>query len=141
MLSPVTAMKLVKSNLGTFAGCGLALAILCSLVSLGQPVALAQSHALKHTMEARSAFATGMEGQLRQRGIDARVQLEGDQRDVLHVEWQTVSRRDIYAFVNSTAVREAADRGFRTIAFTNGEQRWDYDLARNSMVWNTSSAE
>jgi hypothetical protein len=134
-------MKLIKSNLGTLAGCGLALAILCTLVSLGQPTALAQSQAVKTTMEARSAFATSIEGQLRQRGIDARVHLEGDRRDVLLIEWQTVRRSGIYAFVGSAAVRDAAARGFRTIAFTNGEQRWDYDLARESMVWSSSPAE
>ena len=90
-------------------------------------------------MEARSVFATGIEQQLRQAGIDARVQLDGDQRDVLRVEWQGAGRRDIYAFVNSAAVRRGAQPiGFRSIVFTSGAQRWDYDLARESMVWSPS---
>lgn len=134
-------MKLIKSNLATLAGCGLALAILGTVVWLSQPTALAQSHAVKPTMEARSAFATSIEGQLRQRGIDARVQLEGDRRDVLLIDWQTVRHSDIFAFVSSAAVRDAAGRGFRIVSFTSGGQRWNYDLTKESMVWSTSSAE
>ena len=136
-------MKLIKSNLRTSAGSCLALANLLLIASLGQP-ALAQSQAAvtvqaKTTMETRSAFATRIETELRQRGIDARVQLDGDQRDVLRIEWQGVSRRDIYGFVNSSTVRNTAQPiGFRSVVFANGAQRWDYDLARESMVWNPS---
>lgn len=87
------------------------------------------------SMETRSNFATTLENQLRQRGADARIQLDGDRRDVLRVEWQGVRRSDIYAFVNSVSVQEAKQLGFSTIVFTNGNLRWDYDLARESMVW------
>lgn len=122
-------------------GCGLALVLAYAAVVLVQPAAHAQSQPVQASMDARSSFATSLEGQLRQRGIDARVQLEGDQRDVLRVQWQSVSRQNIYSFVNSAAAANAASRGFRTVSFTNGEQRWDYDLARESMVWSSSSAE
>jgi hypothetical protein len=138
-----TAMKTTQLNLRTSASRYLALAMLLVLTSLGQPF-LAHSQAgtaslVKPTVEARSAFATGIEQRLRQAGIDARVQLDGDQRDVLHVEWQGAGRRDIYALVNSAAVRSGAQPiGFRSIVFTSGAQRWDYDLARESMVWNPS---
>jgi len=136
-------MKTTQSSLRTSASRHLAVAILLVLTSLGQPF-LAHSQAgtaslVKPTMEARSAFATGIEQQLRQAGIDARVQLDGDQRDVLRVEWQGAGRRDIYAFVNSAAVRSGAQPiGFRSVAITSGSQRWDYDLARESMVWSPS---
>ena len=137
-------MKLIKSNFGTLTGCFLALAVAFLTASLGQSTALAQAPAamtpsVSPTMETRSAFATGFENQLRRRGIDAHVQLEGDQRDVLRVEWQTISRHDIYGFVNSALVSNAAPMiGFKSIVFSNGEQQWDYDLARESMVWNPS---
>ena len=137
-----TAMKLIQSNLRTLAGSCLALATLILIASLGQPT-LAHSQAAvsqaKPTVETRSAFATSIESQLRQRGIDARVQLDGDKRDVLRIEWQGVSRRDIYGFVNSATVRDAIQPiGFKSIVFANGSQRWDYDLVRESMVWNPS---
>lgn len=87
------------------------------------------------TMETRSAFATEFENQLRHRGIVAYVQLDGDARDVLRVDWQTVSRRDIYGFVNSSLMRTTVPAmGFKTVVFSNGERRWEYDLARESMV-------
>ncbi len=133
-------MKTVQSNLRISASRYLALAILLLLTSLGQP-SLARSQAstatlAKPTMEARSAFATGIEHQLRQAGIDARVQLDGDQRDVLRIEWQGAGRREIYAFVNSSAVCSGAQLiGFRSMVFSSAAQRWDYDLARESLVW------
>jgi type II secretory pathway pseudopilin PulG len=135
------AMKPIKSNTRSFVGRGLALAILGSAVTIGQPVALAQSRTVKSTMDARSAFATITETQLRQRGLDARVQLAGDARDVLRIDWQNAGRRDIYSFVNSAAMAGASARGFKSIVFTSGQQRWDYDLARESMVWNPAPVE
>ena len=55
---------------------------------------------------------------------------------MLRVEWQTISRHDIYGFVNSSLMRNTAPAmGFKTVVFTNGEQRWEYDLARESMVF------
>ena len=137
------AMKTIQSNLRTAASRYLALAMFLALTSLVQP-SLAHSQATraplaKSTMEARSAFATSIEHQLRQAGIDARVQLDGDQRDVLHIDWQGAARRDIYTFVNSASVRCGAQpMGFRSMVFTSGAQRWDYDLARESMVWSPS---
>jgi hypothetical protein len=138
-----TVMKTIQSNLRTSAGRYLALAVLLALTSLGQPsVVHSQARtapSAKPTMEARSAFATGIEHQLRQAGIDARVQLDGDQRDVLHIDWQGAGRRDIYGFINSAAVRTGAQPiGFRSMVFTSAAQRWDYDLARESMVWSPS---
>src|SRR5258708_23653829 len=88
----------------------------------------------KPPMEARSAFATGIEHQLRQAGIDARVQLDGDQRDVLRIEWQGAGRREIYAFVNSSAVCSGAQLiGFRSMVFSSAAQRCDYDLSSASL--------
>ena len=136
-------MKTIQSNLRTSASRYLALAVLLVLASLGQS-SLAHSQAstaqlAKPTMEARSAFATSIEHQLRQAGRDARVQLEGDQRDVLHIEWRGAGRRDVFGFINSAVVRNGAQPiGFRSIVFTSGAQRWDYDLARESMVWSPS---
>jgi hypothetical protein len=133
-------MKLIKSNFGTLAGCLLAVVAMFFTASLGTSAAAAQAPAagtrqVGPTMETRSAFATRFENQLRRRGIDAHVQLAGDERDVLRVEWQTIRRNDIFAFVNSSLVRSAAPSiGFKSIVFSNGEQQWDYDMARESMV-------
>lgn len=87
------------------------------------------------SMEARSSFATTIENQLRQRGMDARVQLDGDGRDVLRIDWQGARRSDIYQFVNSSATQAARQMGFSSVVFTDGNLRWDYNLARESMVW------
>ena len=131
-------MKSFRAKLTTLAGCSAALAALVFTISLAQPSALAQSRAVARsaaTMETRSAFATNIEDQLRKRGIDASVQLDGDERDTLRIEFSNMTRRDVFHFVNSTMVRDAAPMiGFKSVAFSNGEQQWDYDLARESMV-------
>jgi hypothetical protein len=129
-------MKMIKSNLGTLTGSCLALALSFAPMAQSQSKAAPQLRGTAlASMETRSNFATTLENQLRQRGADARIQLDGDRRDVLRVEWQGVRRSDIYAFVNSVSVQEAKQLGFSTIVFTNGNLRWDYDLARESMVW------
>lgn len=127
-------MKMTKSNLATLGGC----LVLASLAF----VAVAQSRSYSSllssavaSIDSRSAFATGMENQLRQLGVDARVELDGDSRDVLHVEWTSVRRSDIFSFVNSNFVAQARQMGFTTFVFTDGQQRWDYDVARESMIW------
>jgi hypothetical protein len=124
----------MTSNFATLGGT----LILASLAFVS--VAQSQNRGMRHgsavaSTDTRSAFATGMENQLRQRGIDARVQLAGDTRDVLHVEWTNVHRSDIFSFVNSTVVESARQMGFATVVFTDGHQQWDYDVARESMVW------
>ena len=88
-------------------------------------------------METRSAFATSFETQLRQKGADARVQLDGDRREVLHIEWQNLHRSDIYGLVTSAAAEDAMRMGFTSFVFSSGNQRWDYDLTRESMVRST----
>lgn len=87
------------------------------------------------SMDNRSSFAIGVEDQLRKRGEDARVQLDGDRRDVLLVSWTGVRRNDIFAFVSSHPATEARQLGFARIVLTDGHQRWDYDVMRSSMVW------
>jgi hypothetical protein len=129
-------MKLSKNNLATLGGC-LLLATL-ALVSVAQ----SQSHAwlmssAMASMDSRSAYATDIENQLRQRGVDARVQLAGDARDVLQVEWTSARHTDIYSFVNSSVTDNARQMGFGSIEILDGLQRWDYDLTRESMVWST----
>jgi hypothetical protein len=126
-------MKMTKSNLATLGGC-LVLASL-AFVSVAQSQNYSSLINAAVSIDSRSAFATGMENQLRQRGVDARVQLDGDARDVLHVEWTTVRRGDIFYFVNSSVAENAQQLGFTTVVFTDGQQRWDYDVARESMVW------
>jgi hypothetical protein len=90
------------------------------------------------SMDSRSVYATDVENQLRGRGIDARVQLAGDSRDVLQVEWASVRQSAIYSFVNSNVADNAKTMGFSSIEITDGLQRWDYDLTRESMVWTTT---
>jgi hypothetical protein len=132
-------MKSFQSHLRTLVGRCLAPAILFVVASQGQsPLAhtqAAMASEVKPTTEARSVYATAIENQWRQAGVDARVQLDGDQRDVLRIEWQGIGRRDIYAFVNSATIGKAQRIGFRSVVLLSGEQRWDYDLARQSMVW------
>jgi hypothetical protein len=131
-------MKIMKSKFGTLMGSCLALSTL-----VFAPIAQSQSNASPQaqrpsavaSMETRSAFATRVEHTLRQRGLDARVQLDGDRRDVLRIEWLGARRSDIYQFVNSSAAHSARQMGFSSFVFTNGNLRWDYELARESMVW------
>ena len=137
MLDPGSPMKMMKTNFRILVGTGLAL---CTFAFA--PIARSQSKvstpsqrpAAVASMESRSGFATNLETQLRQQGAEARVQLDGDRRDDLHVEWQGVRRSDIYSFVNSSAAQDAHRMGFASFTFSNGHQRWDYDLSRESMV-------
>ena len=85
-------------------------------------------------MQTRSDFASRIENQLRQHGMDARVQLDGDSRDLLRIESQQLGRSDVYSFVNSISAHQARQIGFSAIMFSNDKQQWDYDLARESMI-------
>jgi hypothetical protein len=85
-------------------------------------------------MQTRSDFASRIENQLRQHGMDARVQLDGDSRDLLRIESRQLGRSDVYSFVNSMSGRQARQIGFSAIIFSNDKQHWDYDLARESMI-------
>src|ERR1700741_89346 len=130
-------MKIKKSNSATLLGGCLALTVLSFT-----PIARSQSSVPGTThqtavasMQTRSDFASRIENQLRQGGVDARVQLDGDSRDLLRVESQQLGRRDVYSFVNSLSVRQAKQIGFSAIVFSNGKQQWNYDLARQSMIW------
>jgi hypothetical protein len=130
-------MKMIKPNLGTLMGGGLTLALFVAPLAQSQsnPTPQAMHRSAVASMETRSHFATSVENQLRQRGFDAHVQLGGDRRDVLRVDWQGIRRRDIHSLVTSITVQDARQMGFTAIVFTNGTQQWDYDLARESMVW------
>ena len=130
-------MKIKKSNSATLLGGCLALTVLSFT-----PIARSQSSVPGTThqtavasMQTRSDFASRIENQLRQGGVDARVQLDGDSRDSLRIEGQQLGRRDVYSFVNSLSVRQAKQIGFSAIVFSNGKQQWNYDLARQSMIW------
>lgn len=128
-------MKITPRSLANLMGSCLVLASL-SMSTLAQSQRQAPaSRPNDASMETRSAFATAIEHQLRQRGFDARVQLQGDRRDVLHIQWQGVRRSDIYNFVTSSIMRDARQVGFTQIVFINGQQQWEYDLARESMIW------
>ena len=128
-------MTMTKSHLRTLMGSCLALlALAFAPIARSQSNALSQGSTALASMETRSSFATQIENQLRQRGADTRLQLDGDRRDVLHVEWQGVHRSDIYNFVTSSVAQDARQMGFTSFTFTNGSQRWDYDLSRESMV-------
>jgi hypothetical protein len=131
-------MKMIKRHFGTLTGSCLALAALAfapAARSQSNPQPVTSPAGVVASMDARSTFATATENQLRQRGIDAHVQLQGDRRDVLHVEWQGIHRSDIFNFVNSSAMQGAKRAGFSTILFTSGTQQWEYNLARESMIW------
>jgi len=134
------AMKLTKSNASIFSLAASTFAALLLLSSM-QPAALGQQSrraVAQPPMEARSAYATTVESQMRQSGIDARVQLDGDQRDTLNIQWTGVSRSAIYNFVSAATVHNVMQPlGFRSIVISSGQQQWSYDLARESMVWNS----
>jgi hypothetical protein len=137
-------MKTTQSTFRITAGRSLAVATVLTIASLvPSPSAhsqVATAGVPTPTMETRSAFATGVEDQLRRAGFDARVQLDGDQRDVLRIEWQGISRHDLHRFVTSSTLRgEALADGFRSVGFSSGAQRWDYNLATESMVWSSRS--
>ena len=71
---------------------------------------------------------------MRANGVDAKVQLAGESLNVLQVEWPAVHRSDIYSFVTSPAAGQALRMGFEKVVFTNGSQRWEYNLRRESMI-------
>jgi len=132
-------MKTNPSTLKTFFGLAVVLVLTANIV--GQSVS-AQTGPKTFSMEDRSTFATRLETQLRSAGNDVRLQLVGDQRDQLLVEAPTMSGRSVYTFVNSDAVHsQASGLGFRTVILTNGAQSWDYDLNRESLVWNTAHSK
>ena len=129
-------MKTNPSTLKTFFGLAAVLVLTVNLV--GQS-ASAQAGAKTTSMEDRSAFATQLETQLRSAGNDVQLRLAGDQRDQLLVDSPTMSRNSVYVFVNSDTVHtQASSLGFRTVTLTNGSQSWDYDVKRESLVWNTA---
>ena len=130
-------MTTKKVKFATLLGSSLVLA----LVTLGSAAqsrnaatTSTQPKVVAASMETRSDFATTLEAQLRSRGVDARVQLDGDNRDVLRIDWPTIHRSDIYHFVTSPAAQQALRMGFSTVLFTNGKQRWEYNLTRESMI-------
>jgi len=132
-------MKTNPSTLKTFFGLAVVLVLTANIV--GQSVS-AQTGPKTFSMEDRSTFATRLETQLRSAGNDVHLQLVGDQRDQLLVEAPTMSGRSVYAFVNSDAVHsQASGLGFRTVILTNGAQSWDYDVNRESLVWNTAHSK
>lgn len=105
------------------------------------------------SFEARSSFARSLQEQLAQQGIPAQVSVEGQERNRLRIEWQGISRRAIYDLVTSPAIRDQAKPlGLKTVVFADGggwrhcgglakadcEERWDYDLDRESMIWHPS---
>jgi hypothetical protein len=129
-------MKTNSSTFKTFFGLAVVLVLTVNIV--GQS-ASAQAGAQTTSMEDRSAFATQLETQLRSSGNDVQLRLAGDQRDQLLVESPTMSRNAVYAFVNSDTVHIQASRlGLRTVTLSNGSQSWDYDVNRESLVWNTA---
>ncbi|PYX23320.1 MAG: hypothetical protein DMG82_11725 [Acidobacteria bacterium] len=129
-------MKMTTSNFGTLLGGCIALTALSF-------AAIAQSQSTEPrtvhrsaiaSMQTRSDFASRIENQLRQHGMEARVQLDGDSRDLLRIESQQLGRSDVYSFVNSMSAHQARQIGFSAIIFSNDKQHWDYDLARESMI-------
>ena len=85
--------------------------------------------------------------------MDARVKLEGEDKNMLRIEWRGMSPSVVYNLVNSPVLREDAKPvGFKAIVFTDGggqrecgsltkaqcEEKWDYDLERESMIWTPS---
>ena len=113
----------------------------------------AASSVVAPSFEARSSFARSLQEQLAQQGIPAHVTLEGQERNQLRIEWQGISRHAIYDLVTSPAIRDQAKPlGLKTIVFaddggsrrcgalakTDCEERWDYDLDRESMIWHPS---
>jgi hypothetical protein len=129
-------MKMMTSNLGTLLGGCIALTAL-SFAAIAQSQSTEPRTVHRNaiaSMQTRSDFASRIENQLRQHGMDARVQLDGDSRDLLRIESQQLARSDVYSFVNSISAHQAHQIGFSAITFSNDKQQWDYDLARESMI-------
>ena len=124
----------IKKHLGTVMASSLALAAFSLMPSLQSQTAHSQRAVASASQDARSSFATALERQMRSQGTDVRVQLEGDTLDTLRVEWPTLRRSDIYRFVTSSAAQQAVRMGFSSVLFTNGTQRWEYNLIRESMI-------
>ena len=118
----------IRKSLRTVMACSLALGAFSLLPALQSQTKRSASP------DARSSFATTLERQMRSKGTDVRVQLEGEALDTLRIEWPAVHRGDIYRFVTSPAAQRAVRMGFSSVLFTNGSQRWEYNLKRESMV-------
>ena len=91
-------------------------------------------------VKARADFASNVQRQLSERGIDARVSLEGTDRDLLRIEWRELNRPFIYGFVTSPSLAsDARPAGLKSVIFVNrggsGHERFDYDVQRESMIW------
>jgi hypothetical protein len=129
-------MKMTTSNVATLLGGCFALAALSfAPISHSQSSTPSPHRSAVASMQTRSDFATRIENQFRQRGMDARVQLEGDSRDLLRIESKQLGRSDVYAFVDSMSAQQAKQIGISAIIFSNNKQQWDYNLARESMIW------
>ena len=130
-------MNINKSNFRILLGGCLALTLLSvTAITWSQGSESGTAHpAGVASMQTRSDFATRIENQLRLDGVDARVQLDGDSRDGLRIEWAQLGRRDVYSFVNSLSAPQARQFGFSAIVFSNGKQQWNYELTRESMIW------
>jgi hypothetical protein len=145
-------MKRILQFLGVGPSLALALGAAISPVSHAGQRSPASS-VLAPSFEARSSLARSLQEQLAEQGIRAQVTLEGQQRNQLRIEWQGISRHAIYDLLTSPAIRDQAKPlGLKTIVLADGggsrhcgalakadcEERWDYDLDRESMTWHPS---
>ena len=125
----------MKKPFGTVMASSLVLAVFSLTPALqSQTGASVPKNSVVASVDARSDFATTIERQMRAKGVDAKVQLAGESLNVLQVEWPAVHRSNIYTFVTSPAAGQALGMGFESVVFTNGNQRWEYNLRRESMI-------
>jgi hypothetical protein len=125
----------MKKPFGTVMASSLVLAAFSLTPALqSQTAAIVPQNPVVASIDVRSDFATTLERQMRAKGVDAKVQLAGESLEILQVEWTAVHRSNIYSFVTSPAAGQALRMGFETVVFSNGSQRWEYNLRQESMI-------
>lgn len=89
------------------------------------------------TSQARVAFAKNFQQDLASNGTPVQVTLSGNDKSTMRLDWRGLTSQSVYQMVTSAALSEQAKAtGLKTIIFSKGTRgRWDYDVQRESMVW------
>lgn len=99
--------------------------------TIGTPAALGSG------LDARRSFARDFQHELANKGFAARVVLQGLEQNALRIEASGLTPESIYSLVTSPEIEQSARSiGFKTIVFAKRTRgRWDYDVQRESMLW------
>jgi hypothetical protein len=91
-----------------------------------------KARAIEGDVGGRRTFAATLERKFLSEGKDFHINAVGEKGTTLRVEWVLIGRPFAYKVANETDfLRNAKERGFRTVEFTDGYGRaWTYDLSK-----------